>query len=312
MNNCLKTQLKGVVNNPLLGKLGEFHFQVNDINSNISAVYVKAPAGTPITARLVGTSHFTNSSGSEDKGTEISGTAGLTMYFAPGKADVFVSCRYSFVDFQIDWDFRTNGGRISIDINELTHSENGISLRFGAYREPIAVFGDITNIDAIINDFECKYNNTLVGSLNKIISNSHPENASSSGVSGNGILNFADSVLSFDLKYLEGKAFANVTFSDYSYGDLKYLADTNATNINITEVAAPNITGTIENFVARAIANGKTTGTMKFNYCSPKKFTQVTFGGTALSSNSNVPTPAGSQQVSFTWDAQGNVTWSVS
>lgn len=312
-NNCLITTLKKEVDNDSLRKVGEIKFHVNNLNNNVAGLYLNFTTETEASARIVGDCHFTNSSGSEDKGKTISSsTGGLTMFFSAGEADVFVTRKYDFNGITIEWDVRTNGSRIELDFEELIYSNKFVSLDFGVVDAPLTVYGDVTNSNAKIYSLKYQYNNTLKGSLDKIVKNSDPEHSPNPSAFTSANLYFANTILSLDLSALAGKKFNVVAFSNYVTGDIKYIADTLDTNINISELAAPNITGTIENFVSRAIANGKTAGSMKFNYTSPKNFTNVTYGGIALSSNSNVPTPTGSQQVSFSWDSQGNVTWSVS
>jgi hypothetical protein len=96
-------------------------------------------------------------------------------------------------------------------------------------------------------------------------------------------------------------------------GNFKYLADTNISRDNGSTYlhgvyGSTNnntwTTGSIEEFVNRAISNGKTTGSVNLEYV--RDFKNLYYQGIPLSEHTEL---LNTPNTSFSWNGQGIVTW---
>jgi hypothetical protein len=113
--------------------------------------------------------------------------------------------------------------------------------------------------------------------------------------------------LLLNMDTLEGHSAITSLRFDGIYGDGKYLGDLSLLEyvaFYVNTADADNINGSIESIVARKIARGVTTGSMKIFKAG---FKNITYNDIPLLENPAVPSSA---NVTFTWDAQGNITWS--
>lgn len=101
MKNCLKTQLKGVVNNDNLVKLGHILIDV-DVAEGVQCAFV-VTANESVTCKIIGTGHFYKGSvdNQTDIATELTGTSFTGYRVSPGKYKVDISNKYSLTFFQI-------------------------------------------------------------------------------------------------------------------------------------------------------------------------------------------------------------------
>lgn len=89
-------------------------------------------------------------------------------------------------------------------------------------------------------------------------------------------------------------------------GDVANFGNSPLNKIYINPVGAEKISESIENLVANKIKRGETSGSFIFPFT--KTFTQVTFKGEPLATNSRI-TNIGAD-ATFTWDASADITWS--
>lgn len=301
----LITTLRGAVSNNALPKLGELHIHINDTSSDIVRFNFRSAYGNlaNIRARITGDSYFTNADGSQNLGKTFSGSAGSTADFrvAPGECDLFINFKDEIILLLVNNNSLNQSGvlRAEFDFGELKYQ--GSTIVTSLVLTDTGCYGDVSKP----NTLKCSQLAlggcvNLYGDITELVTNS----PFSGGVQ-NGNLEIKDTLITMDLAALSGKsAITNFNGSDYLRGDIKYLADIADTTIRNKGNNA--ITGSIEEFVSRAQSNGKSIGTITFSF-NPKSFINVTFEGVSLTDNANVPNKTGAK---FTWDAQGNVTWS--
>ena len=87
-------------------------------------------------------------------------------------------------------------------------------------------------------------------------------------------------------------------------GDIASLG--NLTKLNNFGIANTQVHGSIEEFVSKQIAAGRTAATLPIPYA--RTLSKVTFEGVALSDNAKVPSGYNSK---LSWDANGVITWSA-
>lgn len=297
---CLVTTYKGIANNQALPNEGEIHIHLNDSLNEVFRVFYQTTYSLlgDIKARIEGDAHFTNADGTQDLGKTFQGTSGNTadIRVSPGECDLFINHKYEYVGLWVQSAF----ARCEMDINDLMYSlNNNVAIGLSNTKS----FGDISDFATDCAGIVIR-NTKVQGSLDSLVKASSFASNTFSQLSG--MLEIVGSNVTLNLSSLAGKSTIIVFNSGTcAYGDIKYHADINETNIR--EIGHAGITGSIESLVARAQAapNNKTTGTLTFS-TNPKHFVNVTFGGISLADNTNVPNKGGAK---FTWDAQGNITW---
>ena len=303
MKNCYIKTFKKEIADANLPKYGEIHFKVNNSSNNILGVRVKVPEAVKETVvpRIVGNCHFTDSTGAQNYGKTLENTDRTkNMYLSAGSCDVYIGCRYGFDDFSVI----QNTERLELDFNELIWSSVNCYCTLATNSLQGAIItGDISDCVTDFVNLSIVNCNRLTGSLDNVVKSStfFKDN-------NQGSIMFGGTNLSMNLSSLEGKTHLK-TFSPNAkvLGDIKYLGYTAETNIRFIPAAAPNITGSVEEFVSIAISSGRTTGSVTFNNANTKAFTSVKYQNTPLSENVNVPDKVGAV---MSWDAQGNISWS--
>lgn len=304
-SNCINKELKGGVNINRLPKVGEIHIHLNNSLNEIFRVYYRTTYSLlgDIKARIEGDAHFTNADGTQDLGKTFTGSAGSTadMRVSPGECDLFINHKYECTGLSVQAAY----ARCEIDISDLMYSVNPVSIMLINTK----AFGDVSNYAVDCEALQLKNCNNIQGSIDNLIKASSFVGSTFSQLTGK--VDISGAGVSIDLSSLAGKsAIKDFSPGATASGDIKYHGDINDSNIR--EIPNASITGTIEELVARAQAakdlegNYKTTGTITFSY-NAKNFVNVTFEGVSLAENANVPNKEGAK---FTWDAQGNITWS--
>jgi hypothetical protein len=112
-----------------------------------------------------------------------------------------------------------------------------------------------------------------------------------------------------DIKYLGKPTFNSI--SDYTnlsqcYGDIAHLGNTALNTLGRLYAAKGNIYGTIENFVANAVAIGRNTGSVQVRW--PKDLENVTFEGISLKDRTYSDPTKLASGVRISWDGINNIT----
>lgn len=116
MKNCLKTQLKGIVNNDNLVKLGHILIDI-EVAEGVTCPFV-VNANESVTCTIIGTGHFYKGSvdNQTDIATELTGTSFVGYRVSPGKYKVDISGKYSLTFLQITGQ--------KINLTDLNYSPN--------------------------------------------------------------------------------------------------------------------------------------------------------------------------------------------
>lgn len=163
MVKCLITKLNGVVNNNSILKLGEARLKrvsSNEVNS------FEIEFSSPQVVKILGDSYFTNATGTENKGKEISITSGK-LYIANAACEVSIENKYDIISMTLIPKF-------SFDINDLKFSQKlyRISNYSTLLTGDIAILGEINNLTIIdLNNAPLVYGN--VASLSKNVNISY-------------------------------------------------------------------------------------------------------------------------------------------
>ena len=298
MGNCLFTKLKGTVDNDSLLMYGEGCFMSKTGNSRVKFMMRD---DSSVKYRIVsGNGHFSDSNYQADYGKNITVGSNEYAYIVSQSED---GCKIAF---------NAKYGDVgSIELRSLTI--DGDNLNYFAD----SVWGMNGYDNLITNDVSKLVIRCDIGTLNNPISfevseesattmlrNSLPLMQTNNGnicIGGHFRVNLAE---------LEGYSNVAVHRMDGAYGDIKYLSDVNCTRFESPayESIRDQLTGSIEGFVDRAInVNGKTSGTLTLPWAKLGP-TNITFEGIRLPDNPNVTSAATSK---FTWNSQGDITWSV-
>lgn len=293
-NNCLVTKLKGAVDNDSLPEYGKVKIKIND--GDVAPFYWGT---TPGTMKVTGSLYFTNQAGDNlGKTMEISST--LSSYrISSGEGYLILPYKYTLPTY-IDFSFLKS--RVVFDIHDFAYS-NFIHYNDTINLSETKCFGDISDIafDHVFLIF--KGCTDITGSIHKTIITLHEKNLSVKRLvllSTNIDFDYNDCQYMPDLEALSG--------SKSSHGDFSKLGLTKVTSTY--NYPADGITGSIEGFVANKISVGLTTG--RFNLQFPAAYTALTYTGQPIASlvASGVIPDGGN--TNFSWDAQGNITWSAS
>ena len=289
--NCLVKKLKGVVDNDSLSVFGKVKIKINA--GDVGTFYW---GKEPATMEVKGDLYFTNSNG-DNLGKTMQISSIQTSYKLSGdEGYLILPNRYtvSYIDLS------GLGNRAVFDIEQLSHfsSVQDIWINIAT----TSAYGDVTNLSlkrSLLN-----FNNVsgITGSLHKTIKDVYD-----AGQSMKEIHAFGTSI-KFD--YTDCQYMPNLTVLEpvNGYGDISKLGLTKVTQVYNNGSAAAVITGSIEDFVSNKITTGQTTGSLKMPWLGSYK--KVTYNGTTLYTlyqRGEIPNNANNQ---FTWDAQGNITWS--
>lgn len=295
-NDCLVKRLKGVVDNANLPVYNALKLEVANGNDVAKVIFGGVPVGSKITA--AGSIHFTNEQGSEDLGKEITvENTPVTFFVSAGSGNVFIENKYS-----INY-FYCVSPRVSVNIREFAYN-TGSFLTLGdglGVTSHMNAYGDISNNAFKWTNMQFGSNGDITGSINKTIESF-----------GEQLLELAlyNTNIDFNLALLQQcpNLIQSFTTSRKTYGDISNFGFTKVTNVYINPDVANVLTGSIENLVANKIASGSTSGEFTLPWCST--FTKVTFNNKTLQQNVTEGAIRQAGDTKFTWDAQGNITWS--
>lgn len=302
MGNCLVTKLTEAVQNDNLLDLGAMLLQIS-AGDNVASVQI---GGIPTTEvwKAKGECYFTDAQGSVNKGTEITRSSTSERVYIKGNGYVsvpnkyaidYISCTDSKISFAIS-DFGYNSGEyldFSSDLVGTNHAD---------------VAGNVTNVALNWQRIKLPGNANLNGSLKKTIDN-YGSTIKEIQIYGTNV--------EFDLGWLVnvpnfGYNDKICGFGSNTYGDFSAIGHTAAKSVYLGTIPAGVVTGSIEQFVANKIAAGMTSGSYVID--GVKTYTKVTATiGTTKTLPQHVASgtiPVTSSKATFSWDAQGNITWS--
>ena len=292
MNECLVTKLKGTVDNDDLLKYGEFKFKFNADPGNVITI---SNVKTNSVYKIKGEGYFTDSTGVQNYGKEFTAAAGEAYFIATGVGEVICQHKYDMNLFTV---VRGTYGSTEMNVEDFSYSSNNITyLVIGNSK----LRGQVTKLNGKVNN---AFSAELFDDQENLASFVRTFLDATNTSETNHILqlkqDFNANINNVNLNMFEGRIDLDVRVSG-AYGDFKYIGDTRATAWYTPMSTAPRITGSLEEFVQRAIASGRPNG-ITLSY--PKHYTNLTYQGTPLSENANIPDVG---QIRINWTDQGEV-----
>lgn len=127
MNKCLVTKLHGVVNNSSLLRIGDLPIHVRKSSKAQASQYkLRVLTLKDSNAEIIGDGYFTDETMTANKGKKVSIPANTTtiLYFSNGDYDAIISNKYDIKAFSLTDDGSSRENFISIDLNDLSFSNN--------------------------------------------------------------------------------------------------------------------------------------------------------------------------------------------
>lgn len=292
INNCLVTKLKNVVENDNLPLMGFCSISINGTNSILRfSIYCNTVANKKM--KLTGGLYFTNSTGTQNLGTEISVATDAAFYVSAGTGKLLIP-KYDLKN--VSYVYSNSGENIAkvvFDLADLlAYNQTNINeLNISNSADIKDVYGNLSGIKTKINSrISISGNVNLNGNMDDMITTT---------------INHID-IRTTNVDISEAKVLTCTTLTNllmntkcaYNFDNLGTLPSLN----NITS-GTNGCVGSVEGFVAKAIqariaAGGDGSGSITallFRQAFP-----------------NVIVPGGAPAVinGFSWNAQGNITWS--
>lgn len=289
-------RLKGVADNDDLSVYNVLKLEVASGNGVAEVIVSGIPVGSKITAN--GSIHFTNEQGSEDLGKEITTENDTTtFYMSAGSGNVFIENKYSISYFSCV------SPKVSVNVREFAYN-TGSYLTLGnglVGTNHMSAYGDISDSAFKWTNMQFGSNGDITGSINKTIESFGEQLLE---------LTLYNTNIDFNLALLQQcpNLIQPFSASNKTYGDISNFGFTKVTNVYIDTNVADVLTGSIESLVANKIASGSTSGEFTLPWC--QTFTKVTFNNKTLQQNVAEGVIRSAGNTKFTWDAQGNITWS--
>lgn len=293
MNDCLITNLKKSFSDSALRKINEIPFELKAF-PNVINITVYTGVGDGIKARLLGNAYFTTAEGNVNLGKESEGSSPLYIK-ADEDCTLFVSSRYTFSGI-----YSSSKSNFSVNVDDLLYSAVTI---VDLDIQDCSLVGDINKLNGKIQKtakFNAKY---ATGDLTSFLL---ALNEKSKEQEKNVNVYIYGGDLSVNLSSLNGANKLNILTLPNVYGDFSYLGTTASNDIYFRPNTYSGLYGTIEGFVSKAIASGRSTGKVKIAY--PETY-NITFEGILIADNSNV---VKGELSYFKWDSSGNITWTKS
>ena len=269
---CLKEKLKGIVNNNSLKKYGVLNIYHKN-GTGISKMILSASSTRTIS--IIGSGHFTDSTGAQNLGTSTSiGINRQDLYVSDGDFHVEIPDKYSIVTLSIN----NNNISLGIDIEDLAYSDSVT----GLFITRTLSKGDVSNLafpnNTIVSTF---LNDYVYGDFKKWVESLNG-GCTSLSLSGNGNAYFSGNTNLL----AQNTGLTEIRLNHGSItGDFGVLGS--LTNLTTVSFLNPELlTGTIESFVENARNAGKTTGSVRIGDC---KKMNVTFSG--FTDHEGVATP---------------------
>lgn len=295
-DKALIIDLAADTNDDSLQVYGALEFSIADGYSNALFSFGSKPQ--PLTVYVVGEGDLKDNNG-VSYGKSYTHAGGI--WNGPTKVVGKVNCKVIVTDFKYTFDY-IDLSMAKIDPNMLYYNINSIKNRHTLALKSCSLTKslDVSKLQSYIYLiwFSSIENGNIVGKFTDLSAPIYR-------------INLAKEPL-VDAVSLIGKSNI-IRFSVPLSGNFKYLADTSISSNNGSTYlhgVAGNVnnntwtTGSIEEFVTRAIANGKTSGSVNLEYV--RNFKNLKYQGYPLSDHSELQnTPS----TVFSWNGQGNITW---
>lgn len=128
MSKCLVTTLQESVDDAKLSKLGDLKFS---FNSDSVGNFVVQTFSNVCTAKLSGSSHFTNKDGTQNLGNvvQIPSDTYKALYVSPGECEITISDKYNIRDFTMTTE--SNAKKFAVDQDSIDGMNSLINLGVG-------------------------------------------------------------------------------------------------------------------------------------------------------------------------------------
>lgn len=267
--DCLVTKLKGAVSDSSLKKLGEMRLTIHKVDEFSSKRYISINPGTNECILTLSNGYFTNNTGVENKGRQItlSHNTYNTLYLSKDDAILSISDKYCFVNFALN-----GNNTISMDsFDDINYCKNNSLLTIWK----VMLDDDLSNLKLsdVIETLQLSYLD-ITGNVDNLAKYTNLESLSlmeCPNITGS-ISAFQDMVNLETLSINQTKLTGDLTVFE-RLTKLKSLNLTGCDNITgeISEIKSPveslniantPLTGTIESFVATQRNAGRTTGSL--------------------------------------------------
>lgn len=292
MSDCLITKLKNSVLDDSLRHIDEIPIKIK-ASSGVVQIATYGGTGAIVEARLSGNCYFTSETGNVNLG-QISNNSDTLYIKAIGDCKLFVNRRYTYVGII------SVNNVLSVQTEDLKYSSKGVAdLNF-----PKSYL--IGNINDLNNKIQRSIQFNALYTTGDIAQFLLTVNTSAISVGYTAVAYIHDGDLSVNLSRLNGASNLKILTLPNIYGDFAYLGTTASDDLYFSPGTYAGVYGTIEGFVSKAIASGRTTGKVKLAF--PESY-NITFEGISLANNPNVVKGEFSY---FSWDGSGNITWTNS
>ena len=290
---CLVTRLNAVVDNDNLKKFDTLCVDIS-APGNYS---IKCTGGTGV----VSGGYFSDSTYTDNEGTtmELDGTAYFTITESKGKLEIRNMSNLSGELVVANKYFTVKLEEVFQNVNKLSTIRLGNNTNSSGYTftKLIGSFDDVAPNCNYLIMVGCQTN----GSVDNLIKNF----ATSDNLTR--LWLFATKA-TLNMSSIEGKHNLAITLSDNTTGDIKYYADTTNTSLMATQTLAENLSGSIEDYIARTFENARNdsfTKDRKLKIRMRTGFTNVTvFGSSIVNQYPDPSSPDASKDyIVFTWNA---------
>lgn len=279
--DSLVTKLPASVADDSMLRLGEFSLHISIPNDSAMNTRIVGVFNTDTSSglRIVGTGHFTDSTGASDLGKSVAYTgASQSTYLSPGEYDLFVGAKYTLRNFSVGGNnkkgtkliakgFGFLKNLVSLECTYLCHED------FSPL-ELSEVDSDLLRILTIYNDDNSK---TLQFDLSDLKNIDNFERVQCPGQDASG-----DIALFSDNSSMQFFSASSCKLE----GDIVSLGKmTSCTQIDLRNNAG--IYGTVESLLSALSTNGKTSGTINIYL----QGTQCTYNGAAINAAISVTFP---------------------
>lgn len=304
---CLITKFYAEVTNSRIPAFGEMHFRILPTGDDVTRLGINVPSVNK-NFRLVGNGYFTSADGSANYGKTytISSVSGYVYIKANDECDMFVDHKYEFkallMGMPID-------GHISIEDTKIETNASDVAYIYdGVQQTNIEICNCSGDLSLITKNLIISGRLLLTGNKetdpDDVITNYiNSESTAPLSLYNLGNNQFKNPV---HTTVFAGASSLNVQRMVKMEGDIKYLADLPSSTF-FFEPCKETLEGSINDYVSRAIGNGRTTGSCRIPYIV--RYNLITYDGVSVSEIPAVQALSDNKETGFTWDAQGNVTF---
>lgn len=335
VTKCLVRSLYAEVDNPDLPRINSLKISLTNNGESGNTGNFKFNLDGVSRLELEGNAYFTDSTFTDNNGKTQNQGGAVYVHVTSGTASLFVmNMNTATGTFKLYWYDsslvpKTQLKYISYDIREVFQNDTSYSyVWIGGDGEAVSqafvkCYGDISTVPCNAQALYLTDCINLSGDLGQVIA----EQATESNLN---TVTFSNCPVTLDLSSLNGKKYLYLKVAGRNVtGDIKYFADTRNEYIWLNLLSTREVTGTVEELVARAITNGKV-GTYRseaqekqysFSFAigspsSPNRYTNVTYNNKPLKEYydeyiSENPQETRVIYMKFTWDAQGEISYEI-